>query len=131
MKKLLLVLVGVAFMLGSCGKYEEGPGISFRSKKARVAGEWKLVKSTVDGKEETLDADDKDDILKLDKDGTYELTDPGNSTEKGTWTFNDKKESMTITETSGGFALVYTNLSHEFLLSFVWMKLLRFRETVI
>ena len=29
------------------------------------------------------------------------------------------------------FALAYTNLSHEFLLSFVWMKLLRFRKTVI
>ena len=27
--------------------------------------------------------------------------------------------------------MVYTNLSHESLLSFVWMKLLRFRETVI
>src|SRR3989337_4200648 len=30
-----------------------------------------------------------------------------------------------------GFELIYTNLSHEFLLSFVWMKFLRFRETVI
>ena len=28
------------------------------------------------------------------------------------------------------FAMVYTNLSHESLLSFVWMKLLRFRETL-
>ena len=28
-------------------------------------------------------------------------------------------------------AMVHTNLSHESLLSFVWMKLLRFRETVI
>ena len=27
--------------------------------------------------------------------------------------------------------MVYTNLSHEFLLSFVWMKFLRFRKTVI
>ena len=27
--------------------------------------------------------------------------------------------------------MIYTNLSHEFLLSLVWMKLLRFRETVI
>ena len=26
-------------------------------------------------------------------------------------------------------ALIYTNLSHEFLLSFVWMKFLRFSET--
>ena len=30
-----------------------------------------------------------------------------------------------------GFALVYTNLSHEFLLSFMWMKFLRNRETMI
>ena len=30
-----------------------------------------------------------------------------------------------------GFALVYTNLSHEFLLSFLWMKLLIKRETMI
>ena len=29
------------------------------------------------------------------------------------------------------FALFYTNLSHKFLLSFEWMKSLRFRETVI
>ena len=29
-----------------------------------------------------------------------------------------------------GFALVYTNLSHEFLLSLLWMKLLIKRETV-
>ena len=27
-----------------------------------------------------------------------------------------------------GFALIYTNLSHEFLLSLVWMKLSRFRK---
>ena len=30
-----------------------------------------------------------------------------------------------------GFALVYTNLSHEFLLSLLWMKLLIKRETMI
>ena len=29
------------------------------------------------------------------------------------------------------FAWIYTNLSHEFLLTFVWMKFLRIRETVI
>ena len=28
-----------------------------------------------------------------------------------------------------GFELIYTNLSHEFLLSFVWMKFLRFRRS--
>ena len=28
-----------------------------------------------------------------------------------------------------GFELIYTNLSHEFLLSFVWMKFLRFKRS--
>ena len=37
---------------------------------------------------------------------------------------------MTV-ENDKVIAFIYTNLSHEFLLSFVWMKFLRFRETVI
>jgi len=98
----IVTIIGLA----SCGKYEEGPAVSFRSKKARIEGDWKLVKQIVDGKEETLDADDKDDVFKFNKDGTYELTDPGNGTEKGKWTFNDGKESLTITESSSGFAIV-------------------------
>ena len=36
-----------------------------------------------------------------------------------------------IVENDKVFALVYTNLSHEFLLSLVWMNFLRFRKTAI
>ena len=94
MKKLLLALVGVAFMLGSCGKYEEGPGFSLRSKKGRVEGEWKIEKEIYNGQDQTLTPDDKDDVWKFEKDGTFEYQDPGNSTEKGKWSFNDKKENI-------------------------------------
>ena len=34
----------------SCGKYEDGPSFSLRTKKARLTGEWELVK--INGKEE-------------------------------------------------------------------------------
>lgn len=104
MKKFLLLVATVSFMLGGCAKYEEGPGFSLRSKKARLTGEWQLVKYIENGQDEPLDADDKDDVWKIEKDGKYELQDPGNSTETGTWTFNDSKESITFT--SGGFSLV-------------------------
>lgn len=44
MKKVLASLAIVALLAGSvsvagCGKYEEGPSISLRTKKARVVGE--------------------------------------------------------------------------------------------
>lgn len=36
-------LAGVTSMgISSCGKYEDGPGFSLLSKKARVAGDWKV-----------------------------------------------------------------------------------------
>ena len=45
----------------SCGKYEEGPGISLRSKKARLANTWTITKTvTKDGDEDVWDADEKE-----------------------------------------------------------------------
>ncbi|MDD4149455.1 MAG: hypothetical protein PHE33_05450 [Bacteroidales bacterium] len=38
---LILVMFGLTF--SSCKKYEDGPAISFKSKNARLTGEWKLV----------------------------------------------------------------------------------------
>ena len=55
MKKIfyaLTILVGL--QLASCGKYEEGPGFSLRSKTARLAGEWTIEKATVDGQDFTV-----------------------------------------------------------------------------
>ncbi len=38
-KTIILIIIFNIIILG-CSKYEEGPFISFRSKKERIAGEW-------------------------------------------------------------------------------------------
>jgi hypothetical protein len=91
----------LALSVQSCGKYEEGPGLSLRSKKARVAGTWKQSKLIYNGQDIPLDADDKDDEMILDKDGGVEMVDPGNSTEKGTWSFGSDKETIKFVYGSG------------------------------
>ncbi len=56
MKKLLsivIVLTAVIF-INSCGKYEEGPSISLKSKTARAAGEWETQAILFDGEEQDL-----------------------------------------------------------------------------
>lgn len=99
-----IVAVTVMFGLSSCGKYEDGPGLSLRSKKARVEGEWKLSSQTYNGANEPLDADDKDDTYTFTKDGKVEIQDPGNTTITGDWVFDSKKENITITFTTLGFS---------------------------
>lgn len=60
MKKVLASLAIVALLAGSvsvagCGKYEEGPSISLRTKKASVVGEWELEKILENGVDKTSD----------------------------------------------------------------------------
>lgn len=50
-KLTLLALAAFTFVFSGC-KYEEGPGISFRSKKDRVANEWKVTGYEIDGNED-------------------------------------------------------------------------------
>ncbi|MDP2174298.1 MAG: lipocalin family protein [Bacteroidota bacterium] len=105
MKKLLFPLVCLMFVFSSCKKYEDGPGFSLRSKTARVAGEWKVEKQIENGQDLPLTPDDKDDTWVFKKDGTYEIQDPGNSTESGTWVFDSKKENIIISEKSFGISI--------------------------
>ncbi len=53
----ILLVSFAAFMFANtgCKKYEEGPTISLRSKKARVVNEWKVVKIFENGKEQDMD----------------------------------------------------------------------------
>lgn len=48
---LLVVVVGFS----SCRKYEEGPNISLRTKRARVTNNWKLESALINGVERSLD----------------------------------------------------------------------------
>jgi len=46
MKKVIYLLL-ITLILYSCGKYEEGPKVSFKSRQKRIEGLWKVHKLTV------------------------------------------------------------------------------------
>jgi hypothetical protein len=88
MKKLslLLVVVATSLITASCGKYDEGPSISLRTKTARITGDWKQV--AINDSTITDDA-----ISTINKDGTYSITD-GTFSLDGTWAFTDDKTGV-------------------------------------
>ncbi len=52
----LFSLIGallIATVFASCGKYENGPGISFRSRMNRVTGDWTMKDAELDGQNVT------------------------------------------------------------------------------
>ena len=55
LQALFLLMAGLLFATSSCRKYEEGPNISFRSKKARITNNWKYESAQVNGVEVSED----------------------------------------------------------------------------
>ncbi|MFZ6051648.1 hypothetical protein [Halocola ammonii] len=85
----------------SCSKYEEGPLISFRSKKARISNTWQIEQALDDG-EDVTDQYDQYELEMLD-DGDaslaalYTLGDLTFEYETdGTWSFEDSKEQLQL-----------------------------------
>lgn len=112
----MVAMFAIALAFTSCGKYEEGPAFSLRSKKARVAGDWKIKEYVVNGTTTPADEDDANTTITFEKDGKGEYSWPaysytenyggyeftidipaGSSTFE--WEFGDKKESLKITST--------------------------------
>lgn len=86
---ILLMLV----VLVSCGKYEEGPGISLRSKKKRITGEWKIERVLFNGDDITTAVQNNLGtyyILELSSNGTFHESGK-NVEDKGTWKFAEGK----------------------------------------
>ena len=98
MKKITSILFAVVAMalvtFSSCGKYEDGPGFSLRSKKARVAGEWVIEKTIYNGVETTTGFDGIS--IEFKKDNTYTASYLG-MTESGKWDFDSNKENLEFT----------------------------------
>ena len=69
----------------SCGKYEDGPSISFRSKKQRIVNTWQSDY-------------DNDEIYDFKEDGKFELYYISELPFKylGTWEFSEDKTQITI-----------------------------------
>lgn len=104
MKKLTLaaLLVSSALYMSSCGKYEEGPSISLRSKKARVANTWKVEAVLENGVDKTSSYSSFYDNFSLEftKDGVYSTSTVSNGTtvtETGTWEFINDDEAIKTT----------------------------------
>jgi len=103
MKKLSILFAAFAVLfLVSCGKYEDGPGFSLRSKSSRIAGSWTVEKATSDGVDFTAS------LAGL----TFDFTKAGSytetfvylgqtSTDTGTWALTSNDEDLTITYTDG------------------------------
>ena len=89
--KIGLASLGMIALLSACGKYEEGPGFTLLSKKARLTGEWD-AKEYVDA-DGTVYADNDDTTIEFVKDGKMIIRDGGTSTE-GTWEFVSDKEKI-------------------------------------
>lgn len=93
---LTLAVVLISATLSSCGKYEDGPGFSLLTKKARITGVW-------DEKEEvdtdgTVYTDNDDATMELTKSGSAILNSPSSGISiQGSWEFASNKEKVRIT----------------------------------
>lgn len=76
MKKNTIILLAALMLISttaiSCKKGKDDPGISLRSRKARMAGEWKISTYTINGKNAIGQGESYE--LVFDKDGSGELT---------------------------------------------------------
>jgi len=83
------------FLIG-CKKYDEGPGLSFRSKSERVANVWKIsyaydIKDTL-----IVTGDYTGETWEFNKSGGFTERSNGIIDKTGTWNFISNKEKITV-----------------------------------
>ncbi len=107
MKKLLILFfVSGTLVFTQCKKYPEGPAISLRSKKERIANTWKASKYLENSVDKTSDfnAIFNNYILTTTKGGdytiTYKVLSVANYSESGSWSLSSDKEDITFTQSS-------------------------------
>ena len=100
MKKIGVIftfLAITAMMMTSCGKYEEGPGFSLRTKTARLTGEWKLVEITENGT--AMDISDMEATYEFERGGDMKVSTKWMGMTfsfEGEWRFDDSKENLEV-----------------------------------
>lgn len=105
------MIIIASAILSSCGKYEEGPGLSLASKKGRVANTWAIEAYLEDGVDKTTDyrAIVASESYVFEKDGKFTTSQTttavfGNQTftDNGTWELTDKKEHLQMLSSAVG-----------------------------
>lgn len=104
---LLIAVLGMV-TVSSCRKYEEGPNVSLRTKKARVTNNWRVESVQVDGVEKSMDPYWAKQKHYMYRDGKYIVTiiDPVTLEARnlqGTWVLydDDRKIALTTKNFSG------------------------------
>ena len=104
MKKQIPALL-VLLITASCNKYEDGPKLSLRTRKARLINEWVVSKYIVDGTDQTayFNSVAPNYTVIFKKDGNYSITISSGSSsfsETGTWELSESKSFVLRYETS-------------------------------
>ena len=107
-KKLLLLSALALLLIGTgCKKYEDGPMISFRSKKERVVNNWKVITYKFNGQVEGLDGEEiwfdfnEDNTGKLTDKVPDEYGDVDVYEDTFKWRFNGDKTKLILTYNDG------------------------------
>ena len=97
----LLAIITLGSLSTGCGKYEEGPDFSLRSRRERIANTWRVEKA-MNGSDDVTSAFDQYE-LKMTKDGDATLTANyalGDLTfefaTNGTWDFENSDEDLKL-----------------------------------
>lgn len=113
MKKILTLSLIAIFALAAttftgCKKYDDGPLISLRFKKARLVNTWKIEKIIKNGQQQSLSNDNKNSRYQFSKDGTFTLRNTSTSVSyTGTWVFTDSKEKLKVIYSMGKLSINY------------------------
>ena len=96
---LFIFIISILFIQG-CRKYNDGPTLSFLSKKARVVGKWHTGLWLVDKQEETLMID-TNRRAEFSKDWKYHYHEYNPMSKEvkdmvGTWAFRDEKGQLLL-----------------------------------
>jgi hypothetical protein len=108
-KSILLMGIAAVMFFASCGKYEDGPNFSLRSKKARLVNTWVIDKAFRDGVDftEEFKQDNPNYQLEIRKDNTITSSIFNDMTgekeeSKGKWEFSKDKEKVKFTDDATG-----------------------------
>ena len=94
--KPLMSIAAAIVVLSACSKYEEGPGLSLRSKTARVSNEWKITYAYDLSDSVIVSSDYMGETWTLDNNKVATEMKDGMVNKTGTWEFVGEKEGIVI-----------------------------------
>lgn len=109
MKKIVFMFAIAGLLLSSCGKYDEGPGFTLKSKTSRLCREWEIDKVFENGIDITsiYNGMFSGHKVKYMKEFSIKETIGGTELAKA-WEWGDKKETITVEWTLLGITTTQT-----------------------